>query len=212
VKLEDGGESLMLTISDNGVGMNRDTRAQAFEPFFREFENPDSRGLGLASVKSMMQSQGGSVEIASSPGEGTSLICRWPVSRKEREAYETKAATDRLAEKALSAEASEETSIESSVDESTRQTNASVVSLVKTTANFSDEGAVVLGGKTPLSDDQIAALPPPPLDADDDDNWTFENSNSSSKIAQAISQTISDTAVSRSSEPTEIVIRPVRRD
>jgi signal transduction histidine kinase len=212
VKLEDGGESLMLTISDNGVGMNRDTRAQAFEPFFREFENPDSRGLGLASVKSMMQSQGGSVEIASSPGEGTSLICRWPVSRKEREAYETKAAADRLAENALSVEASVETNAESSVDESTRLTNASVVSLVKTTADFSEEGAVALGGKTRLSDDQIAALPPPPLDADDDDNWTFENSNPSSKISQVISQTISDTAVSRSNEPTEIVIRPVRRD
>lgn len=208
VKLEDGGESLMLTISDNGVGMNRDTRSQAFEPFFREFENPDSRGLGLASVKSMMQSQGGSVEIASSPGEGTSLICRWPVSRKEREAYETKAAADRLAEKALSVEASVETSLQSSIDENTRQTNASVVSLVKTTADFSDEGAIVLGGKTPLSDDQVAALPPPPLDADDDDNWTFENSNPSLKI----SQTVSGTAVSRSNEPTEIVIRPVRRD
>ncbi|MBN8540043.1 MAG: hypothetical protein J0L82_06615 [Deltaproteobacteria bacterium] len=204
VKLEDGGESLMLTISDNGVGMNRETRSQAFEPFFREFEHPDARGLGLASVKSMMQSQGGTVEIASSPGEGTSLICRWPVSRKERESFETKEAADRLAEKALSVEAS----VEANVVERAQQTNASVVSLVKTTADFSDEGAVVLGGKTPLSDDQMAALPPLPLDVDDDDNWTFENSNPSLRV----SQTISDTAISRSNEPTEIAIRPVKRD
>lgn len=205
LKLEDGGESVMLTITDNGVGMNRETRAQAFEPFFREFEHPDSRGLGLASVKSLMQSQGGTAEIASSPGEGTSLICRWPVSRKEREAFEKKATADLDAEKTLSVEASVE---DVDASKSKSMTVASVVSLVKTTADFSEEGAVVLGGKTPLSDDQAAALPPPPIDRDEDDNWTFDNSNPSLRIPESISET----AISRSNEPTEIVIRPVRRE
>ncbi|MDZ4083559.1 MAG: ATP-binding protein [Bdellovibrionales bacterium] len=211
VKLEDGGESVMLTVSDNGVGMNRDTRAQAFEPFFREFDHPDSRGLGLSTVKSMMQSQGGTAEIASSPGEGTSLICRWPVSRKDREAFETKAANDRQAatEAALAASLSVESVAGASVEPSDAMTSASAVSLMKTTADFSDEGAVALGGKTPLSGDQMAALPPPPTAEDDeDDNWSFDNSNPSLRI----SESISETAISRSNEPTEIVIRPVRRD
>lgn len=211
VKLEDGGESVMLTVSDNGVGMNRDTRAQAFEPFFREFDHPDSRGLGLSTVKSMMQSQGGTAEIASSPGEGTSLICRWPVSRKDREAFETKAAADRQAatEAALAASVAASSLAVESVAPSDAMTSASAVSLMKTTADFSDEGAVALGGKTPLSGDQMAALPPPPTDDDDDDDsWSFDNSNPSLRI----SKSISETAISRSNEPTEIVIRPVRRE
>lgn len=214
VRLEDGGESVMLTITDNGIGMNRETRAQAFEPFFREFDHPDSRGLGLASVKSALQSQGGTVEIASSPGEGTSLVCRWPVSRRERESFETKTAADRLAEKALSIEATGDAADATDVADATdsirakTMTNASAVSLVKTTANFSDEGAVVLGGKTPLSSEQIAALPPPPTVGDEEDNWSFDNSNPSLRIPESISEA----AIGRSKEPTEIVIRPVRRE
>lgn len=203
VKLEDGGESVMLTVTDNGVGMNRDTRSQAFEPFFREFDHPDSRGLGLSSVKSMLQSQGGTVEIASSPGEGTSLICRWPVSRKDREAFETKAIADRhlASETALVGKDAGESSQEA-------MTVASSVSFMKTTTDFSDEGAVALGGKTPLSKEQMAALPPLPADEDDDnDNWSFDNVSPSLRIPESIS----GTAIDRSTEPTEIVIRPVRR-
>ncbi len=202
VKLEDAGESVMLTITDNGIGMNRETRAQAFEPFFREFDHPEARGLGLASVKSIMQSQGGSAEVASSPGEGTSLVCRWPVSRKARESFELKAKADVAPAVDLNAGQKLPDPVVEAVEAPAQMSQSGI--------DFSDEGGVALGGKAPLSTHQLANLPLPPTPGEDDEeeNWSFDNSNSSLRIPE----NMSDTAVQRSKEPTEIAIRPVRRD
>lgn len=59
-----------LIVSDTGVGMSRDVKERAFEPFFKTFDTPKSMGLGLAFVDSALKLMNGRYEIESTPGEG----------------------------------------------------------------------------------------------------------------------------------------------
>lgn len=74
---EDG--TIAFTVADTGVGMTEAEQATAFDRFSR---NPRSagRGLGLPLVKSFVELHGGSVELVSVPGEGTTVIVRVPTS------------------------------------------------------------------------------------------------------------------------------------
>lgn len=69
---------LSLALSDNGCGMDRETRQHIFDPFFST--KTDGTGLGLAVVKSVLESHQGSVAVYSRPGKGTrfrlSLPCQ----------------------------------------------------------------------------------------------------------------------------------------
>ena len=69
---------LSIVIEDNGSGMDRHTRTHLFDPFFST--KIDGTGLGLAVVKSVVESHQGSVSVASRPGKGSrfriTLPCR----------------------------------------------------------------------------------------------------------------------------------------
>lgn len=73
------GRWLEVTVSDTGVGMDSDTVQHAFEPFFTRKGPGKGTGLGLAVVYGTVQSHGGSIDIQSSPGQGTSLRMRLPL-------------------------------------------------------------------------------------------------------------------------------------
>ena len=66
-------EHVVLSVSDNGAGMDEATRAQAFEPFFTTKEFGKGSGLGLSQVYGFAQAAGGTVQIASTPGQGTTV-------------------------------------------------------------------------------------------------------------------------------------------
>ncbi len=67
----DASSFVLLTVSDSGTGMEPETLARAFDPFFSTKDSTAGMGLGLATVQSIVQARGGSVQAASRPGEGT---------------------------------------------------------------------------------------------------------------------------------------------
>jgi signal transduction histidine kinase len=68
-------ERLALTVSDTGIGVAAEDQARIFEKFERGTTRQSGAGLGLALVKSFIELHGGTVELRSSPGEGTIVTC-----------------------------------------------------------------------------------------------------------------------------------------
>ena len=73
----------VITISDTGRGMSPDVMRSAFEPFFTTKEIELGRGLGLAAVRKVASDHGGTVELRSEVGAGTTLRVVLPVEEQE---------------------------------------------------------------------------------------------------------------------------------
>jgi signal transduction histidine kinase len=78
------GKDIVLSVADRGVGISPDAIHRVFDPFFRE---DDSRsrstggfGLGLSLCHAIVSAHGGSIDISSAPGEGTTVTLRLPGS------------------------------------------------------------------------------------------------------------------------------------
>ena len=73
------GHYVMLTIADQGTGMSPEILARVTEPFFTTKDQGKGTGLGLSMVYGFMKQSGGMAQIASVPGEGTTLSVRVPL-------------------------------------------------------------------------------------------------------------------------------------
>ena len=74
------GDSAVLTVVDDGTGMDEETMAQIFEPFFTTKSLAESSGLGLSTVHGIVGQSGGTVDVYSEPGQGTTFTIRLPVA------------------------------------------------------------------------------------------------------------------------------------
>ena len=63
--------AVRIEVGDTGSGMTRDTQSRMFEPFFSTKET--NIGLGLTSVYGIVKQHGGHVDVASLPGQGTTV-------------------------------------------------------------------------------------------------------------------------------------------
>lgn len=72
------GESVELSVADNGCGMDEATRSRAFEPFFTTKSGGRGNGLGLDACRAIVERVSGSISLASRPGQGTRVACRFP--------------------------------------------------------------------------------------------------------------------------------------
>jgi PAS domain S-box-containing protein len=73
---------LVVSVSDNGAGISEEDRAHIFERFYRGARASGTKGLGvgLHIVERIVCLAGGSIEVVSEPGAGTTFTVRWPLT------------------------------------------------------------------------------------------------------------------------------------
>jgi signal transduction histidine kinase len=72
-----------LRVSDTGQGIPRGVLAKLFDPFFST--KPQGTGLGLSISQTIMQEHGGTIEVASHEGRGTTVLLNFPVEKRHGE-------------------------------------------------------------------------------------------------------------------------------
>ncbi len=101
------GDIVIMSVSDTGLGMDEETRKNAFDPFFSTKTDRGGTGLGLATVLEIVKYHGGSIDLQTEIGKGTMfrifLPAQQDVVATGRETYAELPALDRA--RSISSEA-----------------------------------------------------------------------------------------------------------
>ena len=84
VELQNGGLTY-LRVTDDGCGIAPDRLADIFSPYFTT--KASGTGLGLSIVHKIVEAHDGTIEVASTPGTGTTFLLRFPFSGVDEETH-----------------------------------------------------------------------------------------------------------------------------
>ncbi len=93
-------ETLFVSISDTGKGMNEETLNNIFDPFFTT-KYPEGAGLGMSIAFGTMTRHGGMIEVESKPGKGSTFTLQFPTTIKKSSRAETPDPKQDINEKSL---------------------------------------------------------------------------------------------------------------
>lgn len=79
---EENGNTVSITVEDNGKGMSREVRDRMFDPFFTTRKS--GTGLGLAVSHQIIEQHNGSVEVRTAPAKGCKITVRLPRNNLKR--------------------------------------------------------------------------------------------------------------------------------
>jgi len=90
------GRHVLIQVSDNGVGMERETVDRMFDPFFttKGWDFKKGTGLGLSVAKGIVEQHGGRITCQSEPAKGTTFTIFFPVLEDSPEVQEPKFLTE----------------------------------------------------------------------------------------------------------------------
>ncbi len=88
IRTASNGDSVIISITDTGIGMDESTQNKIFEPYFTT--KASGSGLGLTVVFKVMKEHGGDISVRSTPGKGTTFTLTFPVPVTQRLALEAK--------------------------------------------------------------------------------------------------------------------------
>ena len=77
-RTSDGHQWVAISVIDAGIGMKKEQLSRVFEPFYTT--KASGTGLGLAIAHRIVQDHGGSIQISSMPGIGTTVVVTFPVA------------------------------------------------------------------------------------------------------------------------------------
>lgn len=88
------GHYLLISVKDNGIGMDENQKSKIFEPFFSTKESSKGTGLGLSTVFGIVKQNGGFINVSTESRQGSTIRIFWPLTDEPEKTEEIKTAEE----------------------------------------------------------------------------------------------------------------------